>query len=142
MNRLADIDNPDSSGASPRIVIVNDEPCMVEMMEVLIHAWLKNAELLTFTDPEQAFKSLLQHDPDLLITDDMMPKLNGHEIVERVVIRGASYPIIMTSAYSPSREWVQEWVNLGVRISYFSQPFTVDGFKQEIAKHLGTEVSS
>jgi len=135
--------NPDAAGGAPaqRIVIVNDEPCMVEIMEMTIRAWLTKAEFLTFTDPEKAFASLLQRNPDLLITDDMMPKLNGYEIVERLATRGASYPIIMTSSYSPSAEWVQEWANLGVKISYLSQPFGLDEFKQEIAKHLGMEAN-
>ena len=63
---------------------------MVDCISMMLGYLFKNATILSFQFPEEAFEELRQTDPDLLITDDHMPQLRGCEIVERLATRGAN----------------------------------------------------
>ncbi|MEI2722731.1 MAG: response regulator [Verrucomicrobiota bacterium] len=53
----------------PRIVVVDDEPVILEIIENLIRSWFEDAAVLLFQDGQAAWGELLRTDPDLLITD-------------------------------------------------------------------------
>ena len=125
---------------TPKIIMVNDELCVLEALEMMIRCWFKKATILMFNVPEEALEELLRSDPDLLITDDKMPRLNGSDIVERLADRNVTYPIIVTSPWSPTEEWVREWASYGLNISYLAQPCTVEELKGELTKHIGPEM--
>jgi response regulator RpfG family c-di-GMP phosphodiesterase len=120
---------------SPKIIMVNDEPYVLEALEMMLRLWFKNATILMFNVPEEALEELLRSDPDLLITDDKMPRMDGYEIVGRLADSNVTYPIIVTSPWSPTEAWVREWANYGLNISYLAQPFTVEELKGELTKH-------
>lgn len=125
----------------PKIVMVNDEPLVLDALEMMIRFWFKDATILMFSVPEEALEELFRSDPDLLITDDKMPKLNGSDIVGRIADRNVTYPIIVTSPWSPTEQWVREWASYGLNISYLAQPCTVEELKAELTKHLEPETN-
>jgi len=121
----------------PRIVIVNDEPFMLQSLEMMIRFWFKDAKIMAFCDPKSALLELLQSDPDLLITDDTMPKMSGFELIERLADRCVAYPIMLTSCWDEPKQWLQEWAIYGLNISYFPMPCDLEQFKEALTKHVG-----
>jgi PleD family two-component response regulator len=63
--------------SSLRIVVIDDDSGVLELLSIFIEQTFKNATVLAFNSPSKAVKELLHTDPDLLVTDDKMPSLNG-----------------------------------------------------------------
>lgn len=114
----------------PRIIMVDDEPFVLEMRELIIRFWLKDAIILTFGNPQEALEELLKTDPDLLITDDKMPRLSGYDIVQSLYNRKITYPIIVASLYSPTEEWVRDFASRGLNISFLAEFNNIEMFRK------------
>ena len=120
-----------------RIIHVDDEAAVLEVVGLIMRKELKRLDLLQFQHSATAMGVLARCDPDLLITDDRMPWLSGYDIVGRLADRKAAFPIIVTSAWSGTEEWVKEFARRGLRISYLSAPFDIKTFYQHMSHHLG-----
>ncbi|MDQ3856732.1 MAG: response regulator [Chloroflexota bacterium] len=65
-----------------KVLIVDDEPDIVDMVSLVLED--QGLNLLTAYDGEQALRLALQEHPDLLLTDVMMPRLDGRELCARL----------------------------------------------------------
>src|SRR5260221_5819429 len=90
----------------PLILVVDDNPANVEILQMRLQA--QGYEIRTATDGEQALSAVLEHQPDLLLLDVMMPKLDGIEVCRR--LRADKMlpfvPIILITAKSDSKDVV------------------------------------
>jgi DNA-binding response OmpR family regulator len=68
--------------AAPRILIVDDEPQSVELLEAYLGT--SDFETRTAVGGEEALRILPEWKPDLILLDIMMPKLSGFEVCKRV----------------------------------------------------------
>ena len=128
--------NPDDSAPPPkpptaarplRIVSVDDEDFRLEIVAMTIARYFKGVTLKSFRDAEEAWQELLRSDPDLLITDDMMGKLNADELVGRLADRKVAYPIIVINAYGPERDgWVLDYAKRGVPVTMMHAPYSIE----------------
>jgi mannitol/fructose-specific phosphotransferase system IIA component (Ntr-type)/CheY-like chemotaxis protein len=86
--------------SKPRIILVNDSPDTVHLMEALIYDWFKEATLLIFQSGEQAWQELEQQDPDILITDMMRGNdpMDGWAMIPLLIERKVKYPVVVVSA--------------------------------------------
>jgi DNA-binding response OmpR family regulator len=121
---------------SLRIVLVNDERCLLEMLDLIIRSWFKDVTVLMFYDAVGALEELSRTDPDLLITDDKMAGMGGLELCQRLFDKRVTYPIIMTSSYSPTEQRVREFAAQGLNVSYFVVPFDVSSLRRLIELSL------
>jgi PleD family two-component response regulator len=73
---------PAPAEAPPRILIADDNPQGVELLE----AYLSDSpyELRTATDGEQTLREVAAWHPDLILLDVMMPKVSGFEVCKRL----------------------------------------------------------
>jgi diguanylate cyclase (GGDEF)-like protein len=80
------------------ILVVDDNPDKLN----LIHAALKLAgyNVTTATDGDEALTAIESYQPDLVITDVMMPRMNGYELAQRIRANPATkfIPVIMQTA--------------------------------------------
>lgn len=86
-------------GRGQRILVVDDEPALVELNEELLANL--GYEPVGYTEPQLAWAAL-QADPqgfDLLITDEIMPGLNGTELAQQAHALRPNLPILMVSGY-------------------------------------------
>ena len=68
--------------ASKRVLIVDDEPDIVELIEFNLK--LENIECITAYDGEEGLSKAKEENPDLIILDVMLPKMNGYNIARRL----------------------------------------------------------
>jgi DNA-binding NtrC family response regulator len=71
------------NGTSPSIMIVDDE----EMVITSIKAFLQletEYDIHGFTDPEEAARFAAEHTVDVAVSDYLMPKMNGIQLLGRV----------------------------------------------------------
>src|SRR5947209_6268525 len=60
------------------ILVVDDEPNIVEVVSAYLKRELFN--VVTAYDGEEALKSVAEHNPDLIVLDVMLPRLDGLEV--------------------------------------------------------------
>jgi CheY-like chemotaxis protein len=53
-----------------RIVMMDDVPNVLEIIEFMFRSFYKDATILTFTDAKLACQELMREAPDLFITDE------------------------------------------------------------------------
>ena len=80
---------------SVRILIVDDEPPIVDMLAYNLQR--ANYEVIIARDGQEALDTARQEEPDLIILDLMLPRLDGLEVC-RALRKERDVPIIMLTA--------------------------------------------
>ncbi|HUU02144.1 MAG TPA: response regulator [Myxococcota bacterium] len=115
-----------------RILAVDDE-------QVVLGAICKalgrdELEIDTAREADSALKLLTQHNYDLLITDLMMPKINGLELLDRLSNMQIDTRVIMITGYPAIRTALQA-KRLGA-FEYVSKPFTRQELRSVVIRAL------
>ena len=122
-----------------RIIVVNDELGPIQSIKIILRKWFnKDTTVVTFDDSEKAWEELLRTDPDLLITDDIMPALGGMEIVRRLADKKAAYPVILTTGFERTEllMCVQDCSSRGLKIKLLNVPFDIKSFLKAVEDSL------
>ncbi|MBI4536456.1 MAG: response regulator [candidate division NC10 bacterium] len=80
----------------PRIMVVDDEPDAVELLQEFLVA--KGYEVLTATAGEEALQKVREERPHLILLDVRMPGMNGLEVLRRVRQIDQEVGVIMVTA--------------------------------------------
>lgn len=85
--------NPLAPNAIPTVLLVDDSPIIREMVsEILASAGLK---VITATNGEEALARLAESEPDLVISDVEMPRMDGFTLLERIRGQTQRLPVVM-----------------------------------------------
>ena len=90
----------------PLILIVDDNPANLDILQARLAA--HDYQIITAMDGEAAVASAKEQQPDLILLDIMMPKMDGIEVCRRLRADPslAFIPIIMVTAKSDSKDVV------------------------------------
>jgi serine phosphatase RsbU (regulator of sigma subunit) len=90
----------------PLILIVDDNPANVEILQMRLAA--NNYDIITATDGESGLAMARDKQPDLILLDIMMPKLDGLAVCRRLKENPSLpfMPIIMVTAKADSKDIV------------------------------------
>lgn len=120
------------SRASSRILVVDDEPVMLRMMDRALSGaghWCASA-----STGGEAIEMLRHHTFDLSVIDKNLPDISGLEVARRSRDLFRRFPVIIVTGF-PSDESRQEAEELGVA-SYMVKPFDVEAFREEVGAAL------
>lgn len=104
-----------------KILVVDDEPHLLLLMEARLKA--SGYEVLTATDGQTALEMAKKQNPDLMILDLMLPKMDGYKVCALLKkdMRYSRIPIILFSARAQ-----QEDMKMGEEAgadAYITKPF-------------------
>ncbi len=104
-----------------RVLVVDDDPVILELLRINFE--IEGYEVLAATDGEQGLAKARDEEPDVVLCDIMMPRLDGIELVTR--LRGdprtAHFPIVLLSAKAQKVE-VDRGLSVGAD-DYVTKPF-------------------
>lgn len=105
----------------PRILAVDDTPENLEILRMRLEA--NGYEVVTAADGEEGLAKARQLEPDLILLDIMMPKLDGISVVRMLKQDDAlrSTPVILVTAKADTRD-VVEGLDAGGD-DYLTKPF-------------------
>jgi HD-like signal output (HDOD) protein len=83
----------------PTIYIVDDQPEVLETAVMVVHGVLPEALVTGFTDPHKALATIRSNPPRLVISDQIMPEMQGSELLEQVRLAAPGTLRIMMSGY-------------------------------------------
>ncbi|MBX3368200.1 MAG: response regulator [Phycisphaeraceae bacterium] len=105
-----------------RILIVDDDPDVLESIEAALES--EGALTMTSMDGNEGVELCLEHKPDLVVLDMMLPSRSGFLVLERIKGRGDSPMVIMVTANSGKRHQAYA-ETLGVD-GYLLKPFPLE----------------
>jgi DNA-binding response OmpR family regulator len=105
----------------PRILVVDDEPNIVRLIQVNLERQGYQVDIAN--NGQQALDKIRIQRPDLLVSDVMMPEMDGFELLSNIRRDAAleSLPVIMLTAKAQDRD-VMEGYTRGADM-YLTKPF-------------------
>ena len=121
------------SGNSISVLVLDDNPGSVELLQAALQQ--DGVDISTATDPEDALDIVFSKHPQIVLTDLVMPKMSGMEVLERIMdFDPATDVILMTAHYST--ESAVEAIKKGAS-DYLNKPVSIPALRQRIEKLLG-----
>ncbi|HZI59438.1 MAG TPA: diguanylate cyclase [Pyrinomonadaceae bacterium] len=107
------------------ILIVDDNPDKLGLLEAAFS--LAGYNVNTATDGDEALAAIESYQPDLVITDVMMPRMNGYELAQRIRANPLTkfIPVIMQTAASKRVEDLRRASEVGA-LGYITDPTDLD----------------
>lgn len=121
--------------SAPTILIIDDEPSILHVME----AWLTSAGFAVHTagTAADARDFTKQRVPELIISDVMMPELEGPELITELKAAGVACPVLFTSG-APSFRVVDESLRVP-GATFLPKPFSSRELIEAVYETLGQE---
>ena len=114
-----------------KILIADDEPNMIWALKKALVK--EDYEIISAENGLEAVENL-KEEPDLVILDFKMPKMDGLEALKKIKEINNKVPVIMITAHGSADNAV-EAMKLGA-LDYISKPFDIDELKVIIKKAL------
>jgi len=124
---------PSTTGKRPRILLADDN---AELRRYVAGLLRRDYDVIPVHDGEEALAAVADHRPDLILTDIMMPRLDGHQLVAQLRTNPATarVPIILLSARAGEEAKVEGLAH-GCD-DYLVKPFSARELRARISTHL------
>lgn len=119
----------------PLLLVVEDESDMLSFLERNLS---KNYRVVTAADGKKAWESILSNLPDLVISDIMMPEMDGRKLCSLIKsnIETCHIPVILLSAHAADEDIIEGY-GQGADC-YVSKPFAMNVLEAQVSQLLST----
>jgi DNA-binding response OmpR family regulator len=124
-----------------KILVVDDEPDTVAMIQFILEQ--EGYEVVTAENGYEALGAAIAENPDLIILDVLLPKLNGYEVSRIIKEESRGKPtneyipiLILTGAKfsdTGKEKLLRSW---SMAEDFMYKPFEIDELKQEVKNLL------
>lgn len=114
-----------------RILVIDDEPQITRVLRAALSA--QAFDVRTANDPEEGLRLFAEWQPDLVITDLMMPGLSGVDVCRAVRAKGPT-PVLVLSVRDHERAKI-EALDSGAD-DYVTKPFNTPELLARVRAHL------
>ena len=126
-------------GASGKILVVDDDPDMREALQMILESG--GYTVVMAEDGEQCLAKLKEEQPDLLILDLLMPRMDGFEVCKALkdprYAKYARMPIIILSSVQEGVSQRRYELETGVRLDvddYVEKPIESSVLLERVGK--------
>lgn len=104
-----------------KILVVDDEPTILELIEYNLES--NDYQVTTATDGQMAFDKVTDNTFDLMLLDQMLPKLSGIEVLKKMRKSGNLTPVIFLTAVDSEDNKIEGLIS-GAD-DYITKPFSI-----------------
>ncbi len=124
----------ETQGGSETVLLVEDEPSILEMGELMLEQL--GYRVIGASGPVEAMEKADGYDGriDVLLTDVVMPELNGRQLSERLLAHRPQLKVIFMSGYTA--DIIAEHGVLDEGVHYLQKPFRIDELANALRKRL------
>ena len=120
------------SGTKPRILIVDDEPSMRDMLRIVLRR--DGYDVVVAGNGAEAIAILEKERVDLLLSDIRMPDVGGVEVLRAAKNLNRDIIAFMMTAFA-STDSAVEAMRLGA-VDYFTKPFNMDELRLKVRQQM------
>jgi len=119
----------DRNDDKPTVMIVEDN---LELLEILFRSLSHKYNIIRATNGEEGLKQSINNNPDLIVSDVMMPQMSGYELCSRLKsdISTCHIPIILLTAKTNKEAKIEGFAS-GADL-YITKPFEMDILEAQI----------
>jgi CheY-like chemotaxis protein len=127
--------NPQGMGggrAVKKVYIADDDPIIITLMECGLHS-LKEVQATFFDNGLDLYRQIQKDPPDAIVTDILLPKLEGLSVTRLVKFNGSyrHIPILVVSSiFDPD---IAEQVRRAGADDFLRKPFTVHDLRAKVS---------
>ncbi|MGA8892097.1 MAG: response regulator [Anaeromyxobacteraceae bacterium] len=123
---------PELSGEPRRVLVVDDEPEIRNLLEKALGA--RGFAVETAPDGEEALARVAARPPSLVLLDAMLPRIHGFEVARRLRAdpRTRDVPVIMMTAVYRGWRFAQDARDAYGAEDYIEKPFRIDDVASRI----------
>jgi DNA-binding NtrC family response regulator len=114
-------DNSNSNGSTPTILLVDDEEMVLNSIKSFF-AIETDYTLATYTSPVKALEDIEQTHFDLVISDYLMPEMDGITFLAKVKEKRPLIPRILLTGYADKENAIKAINNVGL-YQYIEKPW-------------------
>ena len=120
-------------GASPTLLLIEDNTDLCHMLSLQLQ---DKYTVLTAHDGEEGLKKVYQYHPDLIVSDLMMPKMDGLELLKRIRqdFNISHIPVIILTA-KQGEDIHKQTLSIGAN-AYITKPFSSELLQARISQLL------
>ena len=118
-----------------RILIVDDDAAIRELLKEFFQGL--GYEITTAANGSEALTVISQHDFDCVMSDHVMPNMNGLELLEQIRELGKKVPFLMITGY-PTIEIAVEVMKRGA-YDYITKPLQLEDVRIKLERALHTK---
>jgi DNA-binding NtrC family response regulator len=116
--------------AALSLLIIDDNTGSLELLSSALAQ--PGLEILTASDPEEGIDLVFNRHPQIVLTDLVMPRISGLEVLERIVEFDPSIDVILMTAHY-STESAVEAIKKGAT-DYLNKPVSIVALRERIGK--------
>lgn len=104
-----------------KVLVCDDDPAILRLVELNLE--IEGYDVFTAHHGEEAYEVAMRENPDLIILDIMMPRMNGYETCEKLKATDQTkqIPVIFLSAKAQQSD-IEKGRSYGVA-DYLTKPF-------------------
>jgi len=121
----------EESGMQGKILVIDDEAQITRVLRAALTA--QEYQVRTANDPEEALEIYREWNPDLVITDLMMPTMTGVDVCRAIRLIAAT-PVLVLSVRDHERSKI-EALDAGAD-DYVTKPFSIQELLARVRAHL------
>ncbi len=119
-----------------KIVFIEDEPALQKSLTVALKSL--GFEVLSAFDGESGFDLISKEEPDIVLLDLILPKMNGFEVLENMKKNEAlsKIPVIILTNLEDTED-VQKVIGLGATNYLIKANYNVEDIASKVKETLG-----
>jgi len=124
-----------------KILIIDDDKIFSKVLRDSLCT--KNSEeciVINTYDGEEGLAAARKEKPDLIISDLMMPKMNGIEFIKKIKLESELSDIpVLVSTQVPDMDKISEAISLGVKGYIIKADYTLEDIVKQVNGILNTQ---
>ncbi|MBF0591511.1 MAG: NAD(P)H-dependent oxidoreductase subunit E [Nitrospirae bacterium] len=117
-----------------KILIVDDDRIIVESCKRVLQSTAADLEITVTTSSVVAVDLITNNEYDVVVTDIMMPEIDGFELIKRIKEVRPATGIVVITGY-PNQQSIQDAIQMGI-IDYLPKPFTPTVLYNTVSKAI------
>ena len=114
----------DSTHNGRRIVSIVEDEQAVHIYKPVLEQALANTEVRLANNGLEALDQIGRQRPDLIITDVLMPEMNGYAFLKELSARYSEIPVLVVSAYIDNLQQIIDKTDVrNLRLEFLPKPF-------------------
>lgn len=125
-------------GAPVTILVIDDDVIIRDLLVTLVSG--PGRLVVTAADGPAGLSAVRQYEPDLVILDQMMPRMTGMQVLEQLRADGNNVPVVILSAHGTAVLTSRGW-SAGMS-QFLDKPFDVHTLSGCIDRLIQTQVAA